>query len=87
MRARLLLLQQDKIAQLEDQLDEIDRTETRLLYLGKARCDRNADRSHIVSEIGSHLADYGSITQVSVSMLSLKFYRLAVGKHVQDTPL
>lgn len=63
LRARLLLLQQDKIAQLEDQLDEIDRTETRLLYLGKARCDRNADRSHIVSEIGSHLADYDSLLE------------------------
>jgi hypothetical protein len=59
LRARLLLQKQDKLSMLEEQLEQVDYEETSPLYLGKSRCDRNAERISLLSEIDSHLADYG----------------------------
>ena len=59
LRARLLLLKQDRLTVLEQRLDQIDEQETSLLFLGTSRRDANADRWSLLSEIESHLADYG----------------------------
>jgi hypothetical protein len=59
LRARVLLLKQDKLSLLEQQLDEIDEGEKCALFLGKSRCDSNADRTAILAEIEDSLADYG----------------------------
>lgn len=59
IRARLLLLKQDKLAMLEQRLDEVDLNETSPLFLGKSRSDMNADRISLLAEIEISLADYG----------------------------
>jgi hypothetical protein len=60
LRARVLLLKQDKLSLLEQQLDEIDEGEKYALFLGKSRCDSNADRAAVLAEIEDRLADYGT---------------------------
>jgi hypothetical protein len=61
LRARLLLLKQDRLSVLEQRLDEIDKEEVNILFLGKSRWDGNADRLSVLSEIESAMADYGII--------------------------
>jgi hypothetical protein len=53
-------LKQDKLSLLEQQLDEIDEGEKYALFLGKSRCDSNADRAAVLAEIEDSLADYGT---------------------------
>ncbi|KAK4210288.1 hypothetical protein QBC37DRAFT_322470 [Rhypophila decipiens] len=72
LRARLLLLKQDKLSRLEEQLDELDRTESYLLYLGVSRVDKNPQRLAVLSEIDSCLADYDDFIARSRRMLSLE---------------
>lgn len=60
LRARLLLLKQDRLAILEQKLEQIDQEETSPLFLGKSRCDKNTDRITLLSEIESCLTDYGT---------------------------
>lgn len=59
LRARLLLLKQDRISSLEEQLDRIDREETHPLFLGNSRRDRNEERKTVLADIDLALADYG----------------------------
>ena len=61
LRARLLLLKQDRLSMLEQRLDQVDQQETSPLFLGMSRCDRNTDRLCLLSDIESCLADYGII--------------------------
>ncbi|KAI1123527.1 hypothetical protein F5Y10DRAFT_51181 [Nemania abortiva] len=68
LRARLILLKQDKLTLLERRLDEIDEKETSVLFLGKSRCDRNPDRIAILSEIDSCLRDYDKFVERNVRM-------------------
>jgi hypothetical protein len=59
LRARLLLLKQDKLSLLEQQLDQVDQEENFPLFLGKSRCDKNTERASLLSKIEDCLADYG----------------------------
>jgi hypothetical protein len=59
LRARLLLLQQDRLSLLEKRLEKVDREEVTLLSLGSSRRDTNKDRGSILEEIDAALADYG----------------------------
>ena len=59
MRARLLLAKQDQLAALEAQLDNLDRTEPRKLFLGNLRHDRNVSRKNVLKAIDKALGDYG----------------------------
>lgn len=59
LRARLLLLKQDKLSILEERLDQIDAQEASPLFLGKSRYDANMDRLSLLTEIEARLADYG----------------------------
>jgi hypothetical protein len=43
LRARLLLLKQERLSILEEKLDKIDQNEKCRLFLGTSRCDANAD--------------------------------------------
>lgn len=72
MRARLLLLKQDRLSALEQKLEQIDSEETSLLFLGKSRCDNNIERRTLLSEIDSCLADYDQFTERTHRMLELK---------------
>ncbi|CAF9941261.1 MAG: hypothetical protein HETSPECPRED_003034, partial [Heterodermia speciosa] len=58
LRARIVLLKQDKLSLLEQRLERVDHEETSLLFLGKSRCDGNRDRLSTLSEIEAALADY-----------------------------
>ena len=59
LRARLLLVKQDELSSLEAQLDEVDRQETRLLFLGNRRRDKNGERLELIAKIDDALSDYG----------------------------
>lgn len=59
LRARLLLLKQDELSVLEMDLEELDREEPNLLYLGSRRDDKNKERQSILSKIDHTLAEYG----------------------------
>jgi hypothetical protein len=59
LRARLLLLKQDRLSLLEKQLQKIDREEVAILSLGSSRRDSNSERNSILSQIDKALADYG----------------------------
>ncbi|MDI1492829.1 MAG: hypothetical protein OHK93_004612 [Ramalina farinacea] len=58
LRARLLLSKQDKLSMLERELDDIDIAETRELFLGNQRRDRNQKRQDIIERINVALSDY-----------------------------
>lgn len=60
LRARLLLLKQDKLSLLEQRLEDVDANERAPLFLGSSRDDGNGERASIVSEIDDALADYGA---------------------------
>lgn len=66
LRARLLLLKQDKLSLLEKKLDDIDKKENVLLNLGCCRSDDNRDRQLVLSEIDLALAEYGMFWSNSV---------------------
>lgn len=60
LRARLLLMKQDRLASLELQLQRIDQEETNLLRLGSNRRDDNAERHTVLQQIDAALEDYGT---------------------------
>ncbi|KAF4961384.1 hypothetical protein FSARC_10200 [Fusarium sarcochroum] len=63
LRARLLLLKQDRLSVLEQKLDQIDHSETAPILLGKSRMDRNGERLSVLSEIECGLADYDDFVE------------------------
>ena len=60
LRSRLLLVKQDKLALLEEQLQNIDKEETCPLFLQSRRLDMNPERERLLSEIDTALAGYGA---------------------------
>lgn len=59
LRARLLLLKQDRLSMLEQRLERVDHEEISPLFLGRSRGDGNMERISVLSDIESRLADYG----------------------------
>jgi len=59
VRARLLLLKQQRVSALEKQLAKLDRQELRPLYLGSFQADANATRLQVLTDLDEALADYG----------------------------
>lgn len=58
VRARLLLLKQQRMAALEKQLEELDLQEPRPLYLGSFQADANALRLQVLKDLDEALRDY-----------------------------
>ncbi|KAI9779800.1 MAG: hypothetical protein M1816_003336 [Peltula sp. TS41687] len=58
--ARSLLLKQDKLLELEAQLNELDANEDRQLYLKSRRYDGNPERKDLLEQIDIALHSYGS---------------------------
>ena len=54
-----MLLSKDRVAELEERLDKIDRDEARTLYLGSRRKDTNVDRLSIIEGLHQALKTYG----------------------------
>ena len=66
VRARLLLVKQDRVSALEGQLRELDEQEQRPLFLGSLRRDGNTERANLLSELDPALADYGNFSSQSI---------------------
>lgn len=81
LRARVLLLKQDKLSLLEQQLDEIDENEKCAIFLGKSRCDSNADRAAVLAEIEDRLGDYGTFQYPEVLSIILIRNRQSRGEN------
>lgn len=58
-RARLILAKQDRVAQLEEQLDQVDLNEKAELFLGNMRRDKNQQRIALLADLDEALGDYG----------------------------
>ncbi|KAH7304139.1 hypothetical protein B0I35DRAFT_363654, partial [Stachybotrys elegans] len=71
LRARLLLLKQDKLAVLEEQLQEIDEKEPCPLFLGSSRRDQNSERLRLLAEIDASLIDYDGFIEGTRRALGL----------------
>lgn len=56
-----MLCKQDQLSVLEQQLQEIDRSESKPLYLGSLRRDQNPERKRILDEIDTLLSEYGAL--------------------------
>lgn len=59
LRSRLLLLKQDELSILEAKLEAVDEEETKELYLGNHRRDKNPVRRQILKDIDGALKEYG----------------------------
>jgi len=66
----VLLLKQDRLSVLEEKLERIDQQEKSPLFLGKSRSDRNVERTSLLFEIESRLADYDHFADKTHGMLS-----------------
>lgn len=61
LRVRLMLHKQDQLSALEQQLQQVDREESKLLFLGSMRLDKNSERKQLFNEIDVALAEYGRL--------------------------
>ncbi|KAF5232307.1 hypothetical protein FAUST_8769 [Fusarium austroamericanum] len=59
VRMRLLLVSQDRVAQLEEKLDKIDKDEDSPLFLASVRRDKNEERRKVLVELQEALDSYG----------------------------
>ncbi|KAK6853664.1 hypothetical protein PG995_010476 [Apiospora arundinis] len=59
LRARMILRKQDRLAQLEGQLEEIDRHEPNPIYRCSYRRDKNPQRIKLFEELDLVMAQYG----------------------------
>ncbi|KAI0595954.1 hypothetical protein F4775DRAFT_594752 [Biscogniauxia sp. FL1348] len=71
LRARLLLVKQDRLAVLEEQLESIDSAEECPLFLGSRRDDTNVERGEILHNIDRALADYDEFLHRNNRVLGL----------------
>jgi hypothetical protein len=62
LRARSLLYKQDELVEMEAQLNELDVTEQRQVYLSSRRRDANDERKKLVQSIDKALIEYGMIS-------------------------
>lgn len=60
-RARILLYKQDKVCAIENELDKLDRNETRSIFLGRFRGQNNAERVELLEKLDIALAEYGKL--------------------------
>ncbi|KAF4450820.1 hypothetical protein F53441_6152 [Fusarium austroafricanum] len=71
LRARLLLIKQDKLTVLEQKLREIDKSEETVLFLGMSRVDQNQSRLSTLSEIETALEDYDAFVERAARTFNL----------------
>ncbi|KAJ3521845.1 hypothetical protein NM208_g13109 [Fusarium decemcellulare] len=57
LRARLLLLKQNRVVGLERKLHKIDRDEDTPLFLGSSQCDQNKEREKVLAEADEAIED------------------------------
>ena len=72
LRARLLLLKQDKLSALEEQLEKIDQEERAAFCLGSSRDDANEERKLVLADIDKDLAEYGTVSVLYRRRISIQ---------------
>ncbi|KAI1085924.1 hypothetical protein F5B19DRAFT_498877 [Rostrohypoxylon terebratum] len=70
LRARLMLQKQNKLAMLESQLDELDKSEQKKLRLGTLRGDNNTARISLLEQVDSALNDYDRFSERTEKMIA-----------------
>ncbi|KAK7996758.1 hypothetical protein PG989_004798 [Apiospora arundinis] len=72
LRARMILRKQDRIAQLEGQLQDIDRHEQNPIYRCSYRRDKNPQRIQVFEELDLLMAQYDDLNGRTRNALSTK---------------
>ena len=57
---RLLLVAQDRVAELEEQLISLDKSEASPLHLASVRREKNDERKAVIAELQKALESYGN---------------------------
>ncbi|KAH6641970.1 hypothetical protein C7974DRAFT_384599 [Boeremia exigua] len=68
IRARILLLKQERLSVLEAKLDNIDKHEQCPLFLGSSRSDKNDERLAVLLELEEKLLDYDTFLKNTRSL-------------------
>lgn len=69
----MLLYHQDRIAQLEEELDALDEREPKALFLGSRRRDANPERDVVLARLESAVADYGAWSSTAAAVAFVSF--------------
>ncbi|KAI8633997.1 hypothetical protein F5Y19DRAFT_411630 [Xylariaceae sp. FL1651] len=72
VRARILLYQQDRIAELEETLTTLDELEPKVLFLGSRRRDANPERKAVLAQLESAIAEYDDLLARTREALNTK---------------
>ena len=67
--ARNVLLKQDRLAELEAQLDHVDAHESTQWYLSSRRADNNPTRTRLVQDIDIALNEYGMVLRFAYALV------------------
>jgi hypothetical protein len=70
LRMRMLLLKQDAVVQLEEKLEKIDNEETKFVFLGNSRLDKNEKRIAVLQQLDDALEAYGTNRFLAIVELS-----------------
>lgn len=90
LRVRLTLEKQDRLSVLETRLHSLDSNETKVLFLGSLRSDRNNERRAVLAEIDVAVKDYGECkdkptpkSHLSVFLISISSF-LDISSRILD---
>ena len=61
LHARLLLLKQDAIVELEQELNELDNNDSNAFFVKSRRGDQNSARHAVLAKLEPKLTEYGKI--------------------------
>jgi hypothetical protein len=68
LHARNVLYRQDRLADIEAQLQELDEKEQTQWYLSSRRDDGNSSRAQLLSSLGDELHEYGKNPPCAISL-------------------
>ncbi|KAI1386849.1 uncharacterized protein F4822DRAFT_431717 [Hypoxylon trugodes] len=71
VRARLLLMKQNRVSDLESKLERIDTQEQRPLFLGTFQADGNTERRQTLEALDRALAEYDALLERNARVLQL----------------
>ncbi|KAI1736298.1 hypothetical protein F4680DRAFT_452081 [Xylaria scruposa] len=72
IRARMILHKQDRISQLEKQLQQVDRDEARPIQLSSYRRDANPERQALFEQLDAAITQYDDLSQRTRQALAIK---------------
>ncbi|RDH36159.1 hypothetical protein BDQ94DRAFT_138675 [Aspergillus welwitschiae] len=84
LRTRDLLIKQDRLAVLEEKLNDLDRNEETLSFLASCRRDRNVERQKVLSAIDVALREYDATIKRNTEILKLEEARARPASALQN---